>query len=250
VLRATLAYDRELPWWDLRGSVEMVYSQTEKDIFYVNGNRATGVNALDGRRVLPQHGVRERRPHQHQRGRAPGLVVISRSTRSGFGFNAGYTYMDSENAFDGTSSRAISNWQFHPSQGDIFDDPKATSSWENENRYYVNLFYTFETGRFTHSLGAFYNAESGRPYSVLMGGDPNGDGFSTNDLLYVPSSPDEVILSGFTWDQFQTYLGANGLGTGSRIATAGRPGSASDIHYGIELPISGSTQVQPTWSTP
>ncbi len=36
--------------------------------------------------------------------------------------------------------------------------------------------------------------QSGRPYSLLMGGDVNGDGQATNDLLFVPGSADSVII--------------------------------------------------------
>ncbi len=245
ILRSTLAYDRTLPWWGLRGTAEIVYSQTEKDIYYINANRVqTGTNPLDGRPTYTRRSTAF--------GDAPTLtntsegeevlasLVLSRPARLGFGFDAGYTYMDSESAFDGTSSRAISNWQFHPTRGDIFREERSTSSWENEHRYYVNASYRFATGGVQHNLGLFYNAESGRPFSILMGGDPNQDGFSTNDLLYVPASPNEVIFQGFTFEQFQSYLSFHGVGNG----IVPRNGQVSpwvrrlDFHYGIELPIS------------
>ena len=37
-------------------------------------------------------------------------LVLSRPSHGGLGFNAGYTWMDSNNGFDGSSSRAISNF--------------------------------------------------------------------------------------------------------------------------------------------
>jgi hypothetical protein len=247
VLRTTLAYDRTLPWWGLRGTAELLYSLTQEDIFYVNANRTeSGVNALDGRprytKVSTSFADVPLLTNTSEGEDLMASLVLSRpSTIDGFGFNAGYTYSDSENAFDGTSSRAISNWQFHPTKGDIFADPKATSSWENENRWFINATYGFQTGSVGHTLGLFWNAESGRPYSILMGGDPNGDGFTTNDLLYVPASPDEVILDGFTWEQFQSYLSTNGVScTGCIVDRNGQQGPwvrRLDFHYGIEIPI-------------
>jgi len=246
VLRATLAYDRSLPWWDLRGTIEAVWSQTEQDVYYTNLNKTqTGVNPLDGRPTyssVSSSFANAINLTNTDIGEDTLIsLVLSRPARDGFGFNAGYTWMDSKNAFDGTSSRAISNWQFHPTQGDIFKPAEATSSWENEHRWYVSAFYSLETGPVTHNFGLFWNAESGRPYSILMGGDPNKDGFSTNDLLYVPANPDEVILSGFTWDQFLTYLSSNGVDCRGcitkRNAQQGPWVRRLDFHYGLEVPI-------------
>lgn len=246
VLRATLGYDRNLPWWNLRATVEALYSQTQQDIYYVNSNRVlTGTNPLDGRptyaKVTTSFGDVPTLTNTSKGQDTMLSVVLSRPATDGFGFSAGYTYSDSNNAFDGTSSRAISNWQFHPTRGDIFRPEESTSSWENQDRYFVNLSWRFETGPLGHTLGLFYNAESGRPFSVLMGGDPNRDGFSTNDLLYVPTGPDQVILQGFTWDQFQTYLSTNGVDcTGCIVKRNGSVGPwvrRLDFHYGLELPV-------------
>jgi outer membrane receptor for ferrienterochelin and colicin len=246
VWRATLAYDRNLPWWDLRGTAEVIYSLTEEDIYYTNINKAeTGVNALDGRpRYSTVSSSFRDATLLTNTGKGEDLLFslqLSRPARGGVGFTAGYTYMDSKNAFDGTSSRAISNFQFHPTRGDIFEPELSTSSWENEHRWYVNAYYDLETGPLTHSFGLFWNAESGRPFSILMGGDPNGDGQSANDLLYVPASPDEVILSGFTWDQFVSYLSTNGVDCRGcivkRNAQQGPWVRRLDFHYGLELPI-------------
>ena len=247
VLRGNLAYDRELPWWNLSATGELLYTQTEEDIYYVNLNRVqTGTNPLDGRPtyarrssafadapLLTNTGIGEE---------VAASIVVRRRAADGLGFIGGYTWMDSNNAFDGTSSRAISNWQFHPTRGDIFEPEESTSSWENEHRFWLNASYRFDTGRVGHTLGMYYNAESGRPYSILMGGDPNRDGFSTNDLLYVPASQDEVILQGFTWEQFLNYLSENDVDcTGCILERNDSEGPwvrRLDFHYGLDVPIS------------
>ena len=168
-------------------------------------------------------------------------LVLSRPSRGGLGFNAGYTWMDSNNGFDGSSSRASRTGSSIRPRGDIFEAEESTSSWENEHRWYINAFYNFPTGPVTHSLGLFWNAESGRPFSILMGGDPNTDGFTTNDLLYIPTGPDQVILQGFTWDQFLSYLGSQGIsGTGrivERNEAVGPWTRRLDFHYGLEVSI-------------
>ncbi len=170
-------------------------------------------------------------------------LVLSKAARGGgFGFNSGYTHSDAQNAFEGGSSRAISNFQFQPTRGDIFRPSSQDSSFVNEHRWWVNANYSFDTGPVTHNLGLFWNAESGRPYSILMGGDPNKDGFTTNDLLFVPTGPDQVILQGFTWDQFQSYLSHQGVsGTGKileRNQSVGPWTRRLDFHYDVQIPIS------------
>src|SRR5205823_6184733 len=87
-----------------------------------------------------------------------------------------------------TSSRAISNWQFRPTPGDIFAHNTYRSQFEVKNRYNLTATYDMHTGPFSHSFGLYWNAQEGHPYSLLMGGDPNADTFSSNDLLFVPKS--------------------------------------------------------------
>jgi hypothetical protein len=52
----------------------------------------------------------------------------------------------------------------------------------------------------------FYSVQSGRPYSLLYSADNNGDGRTTNDLLYIPKSADEVIFRNGSFDQFMSFI--------------------------------------------
>jgi len=54
--------------------------------------------------------------------------------------------------------------------------PRATSisrRWylgiEQKHRFNLNATYDFNTGPFSHTFGLYYNAQSGRPYSLLLG---------------------------------------------------------------------------------
>jgi hypothetical protein len=204
VMRATLGYDRELPW-DIRGTVEVLYSETQRDVYYLNVNRELlGKSPLDGRPT-----------YRKRAGNIADAIMMTNTSkgdelaaslvlnkRFGQNFNASFTYayQDSNSAFDGTSSRAISNWQFHHTKGDIFHEELSRSAFEIEDRFNVALTYDLRTGPLTHSFGLFYNAQSGRPYSLLIGGDPNTDGYSTNDLLFVPAGG--VILENPTGGRY------------------------------------------------
>jgi hypothetical protein len=121
-------------------------------------------------------------------------IQLNRPFANGLTLSASYANQDTESAFDTTSSRAISSFQFNPTQGDIFKPHVARSFYETKHRFDTAISYTFATGPLSHNIGLYYNAQTARPYSLLMGGDPNKDGFTSNDLMFVPGSADGLIL--------------------------------------------------------
>ena len=125
VLRATLGYDRELPW-GIRATVEGVWSQTQKDVFYKNvGKVRSGSSPLDGRPRFANRNSTVTNAYlltNTSKGEEKVLTLqLQRTFSHGFQANASYTWMDAESAHDATSSRAVSNWQFRPTKGDIFE---------------------------------------------------------------------------------------------------------------------------------
>jgi outer membrane receptor for ferrienterochelin and colicin len=258
VLRATLGYDRNL-FWGIRGSAEVLMSKTMEDVFYYNVNReATGTfSPLDGRPqykkvnnsigdaiLLSNSGAGEETTYTLQ---------LNRPFTNGLILGANYAHQDAKSTFDATSSRAISNWQFRHTKGDIFAHDLARTGFEIEHRMNVSASYNFSTGPLAHTVGLFYNLQSGRPYSVMMGGDPNTDGFATNDLLYLPTN-DQVIYEysngsraaspeGVTPAQaFANYLTFLGVSpTEGRITDRyefNEPWTRQlDFHYAVELPV-------------
>ena len=192
VLRATLGYDRELPW-GVRGTVEAVYAESQEEVYYQNVNKQlVGTSVLDGRPTYANRaaGIADAilMTNTSEGKELAASLVLNKRFGQNFNANLTYAYQDAQSAFDGTSSRAISNWQFHHTKGDIYNEELSRSAFEVENRFNLSLTYDFRTGPLSHSVGLFYNAQSGRPYSIMMGGDPNRDNYSTNDLLYVPSN--------------------------------------------------------------
>ena len=251
VLRTTLGYDREL-FWGIRGSAELVWSQTQQDVYYQNVNKVeTGSLSFDGRPTYASRSSALRDAllltNTGKGEELAATIQLRRPFTNGLTLSTIYAYMDAESAFDATSSRAISNWQFMPVRGDIFEPEMSTSSFEIEHRFNISGSYNFQTGRVGHTFALYYNAQSGRPYSVLIGGDPNRDGYSTNDLLYVPASADEIILKDFagnviSYDVFADYLSQAGIGaTEGRILLRNESlepwAHLLDFHYGLDVPI-------------
>jgi hypothetical protein len=126
-----------------------------------------------------------------------------------------YTWGEANVVNDGTSSRAISNWQYT----EIFDPNNvgvSTSDFEIEHRAIINLNYEFNRqSRWSTVVSAFWNRRSGRPYSQVYSysGSPsiNEEYINYNDLIYVPTGADDVEISNGTWDQLDDYLQRTGL---------------------------------------
>ena len=255
VLRLNLAYDRQLPWWGLVGSVEAVYSDSLEEVDYRNLNiEQTGALQFDGRpiyRTVASDFTGAYFITNTDRGESTNLAVkLERPFKDGISGFVSYAYGDSETVNDGTSSRAVSNWQFTES-ADPNDVRAATSEFEVEHRVNASVSYRFNrTKPYPTTVAAFYNLQSGRPYSTrYTSGFPsiNGDGFTSNDLFYVPSGPDDVILTNGTWEQLDAYISSDAGLDAHRGQIVPRGASQApwnhtlDLHVAQEIPIKSSS---------
>lgn len=266
ILRATLGYDRDLIW-GVKGSAEVLYSKTQEDVYYENLNSVVnGKSALDGRPIYKRASsalVDATFLTNTTKGNdTTETLQLSRPFDNGLTLSANYAHQNAKSAFDATSSRAISNWRFQHSQGDIFSPTLGRSAFEIKNRYSMNVTYDFNTGSFGHNVGLYYNAQSGRPYSILFGTDINQDNNASNDLFYVPGGQDKFWLcpsqtgtanltsltnpcgsvSPLENSTLTAYLERAGIDpTKARILNkyeSFEPWSRHlDFHYGLQLPV-------------
>ena len=191
VMRGTLGYDRDL-FFGVRGTAEVIHSRTQKDVFYTNENRRqNGTNAIDGRPLYEKINTAQldsayQLTNTDRGHETTATLQLSRPFTNGLTLGVNYAWQDAQSAFDATSSRAVSNWRFRHTAGDIFADDLSNSAFEVEQRINANLSYDFRTGPISHTLGAYYNMQSGRPFSMIQGDDANRDLNVGNDLLYIP----------------------------------------------------------------
>ncbi|HEU4521029.1 MAG TPA: carboxypeptidase regulatory-like domain-containing protein, partial [Thermoanaerobaculia bacterium] len=197
--RATAGYDRVLPW-DIRGTVEVLYSRTIQDVYYQNVNYipSGATSPIDGRPMYRRDSTALSNAllltNTDKGDQLMGSIQLNKNFGRFFTVGASYAHQDANSAFDGTSSTASSNWRFHHTTGDIYEPELSRSAFETTHRINVSGTLNFDTGVVGHALGLYYNAQTGRPYSLIIGTDVNGDGQSSNDLLYIPASPDEIIV--------------------------------------------------------
>ncbi|MGZ5432216.1 MAG: TonB-dependent receptor [Thermoanaerobaculia bacterium] len=250
--RATLAYDRVLPW-DVRGTVEVLYSKTIEDVYYQNVNyvESGNVSPIDGRPIYRRNSTALSNAllltNTNKGDQLMESIQLNKSFGTLFTLGASYAHQDAKSAFDGGSATASSQWRFHHTTGDIYEPEVSRSAYETTNRINLNGTLNFATGFVSHAIGLYYNAQSGRPYSLIIGTDVNGDGQSSNDLLYIPGSPDEIILQNSSGQVVDYSLLADYLEYAGLDATAGRamkryeafePWTRQlDLHYELGLPV-------------
>ncbi|MBX7150869.1 carboxypeptidase regulatory-like domain-containing protein [bacterium] len=127
-----------------------------------------------------------------QKNFAPGLFG---KFDKGYYANVAYTYGRSVDENSGTSSQAISNWRFNPIQGDPNHVGSATSNYETRHRIVGSYSHSFEfVSKYTTTFSFVYVGRSGRPYSETYSGDVNGDGQTSNDLVYVPKDQSDINI--------------------------------------------------------
>lgn len=135
-------------------------------------------------------------------------ITGSLEKRFAFGLTAdlSYTYNRSENVNNGTSSRAISNWQFNENV-DVNNPRLGTSDFERRHRILGILSYEFGwLRRFSTTVSLIYDGRSGTPFSWIYLGNANGDTQRFNDLIYVPENEDDVVLLSNNWNELDEWI--------------------------------------------
>lgn len=233
--RATLAYDRQLPF-DLVASVEGLYSRTLNQLFFTNINieQARGVDKFG--RVLFADTIRAATgvavpviPSAVRANGGTGVFStaidlanqnkdyawnLTTSLRKRYSNNweafAAYTYGRARDVASFTSSTHISNWQFGRTLAtDQFAPDLGVSLFDQRHKLIASGTYTLHwLQRFSTDFTMVYSGTSGAPHDYIYGqgsssgsGDLNGDGRQGNDLIYVPKSasdPSEIQFRDIT----------------------------------------------------
>ena len=244
LLRGNLGYDRDLGFFGLVGSVELLFSKTVRDIDYRDLNLAASGAAPDGR---PKHA--------RLRSDFSNVILLTNTGQGGswslaakldkrFGNNwflsGSYLYGESRSVNDGGSSQATSNWRNNYHDGDPNAAPPAVSNFSPGHRFSLSGSYRIPAGPAGVTLAAYYDAQQGRPYSYLDESDSNRDGTRGNDLLYVPRDAADVIVTNGTLDDLMRFLSAGcDVMPGTivpRNACRGPWIYTLDLHLGVDFP--------------
>jgi hypothetical protein len=226
-MRAALGLDHQLPWGML-GSVDLLYTRTLNQ-FYLNDINIEGVQSTEaGEGGRLQYGVAGTPNGSGIASRiSPKRIssgyrdVIRQSNASGdrsisatfqvdkrfsdaLSFNAGYTYSQTKDRQCMTSSISNSNMRFAVLQGPLDDRDLATSCFDRPHSIALTGIFNVAYG-FKASLT--YNGSSSTPFTYTVNDDANGDGFSGNDPIYVPTDASDITLRDpDDWDELNAYI--------------------------------------------
>lgn len=138
-------------------------------------------------------------------------------------FGTGYSYQDVEDASQGTSSVATSNYQQFVTT-DPNSDLLGTSSYQVKHRFTANTTYSIEYfDGFKSSISLFGQAYSGKPYTFSFTcsstanpfGDPACFNSRSRQAMYVPTGASDPLVnwtaSTVKADQMDAYISRNGL---------------------------------------
>lgn len=215
-VKANIGYDRNLGWQGVVATVEFAYSKNLKDIAYSNLNFAPTSSrpAPDSRpvfsRVNPSFSDIVLLSNTNKGYQYNVNAKLDRPFRSGWAASLSYAYGDSYSVNDGTSSQAASNWGNAYTRGNPNNIEMMRSRFASGHRIQASFQRDFNLGKdLNFQLGAYYDGSSGRPYHFTIPSDWNGDGRTTNDLLFVPSSADQITIINGTWEQLNAYIEAD-----------------------------------------
>lgn len=228
VWRGNLALEHKLPFLNSGITLEIVHTINDQQLFITNENlRPTSVGA-DGRQRFagnPQTAANAKFGaftdifHVSNSGVGKSTFVTlqwDRPIRDNWGFNFSYTRGNSTEGQAIGQTTASGQWQRNVvfNQGQV---EKGTSDFEIKDRIQLTLSRNFEFIKgFKTRTSLYYEGRTGNPYSWIYSSDLNGDGRTDNDILAVPSGPDDprFDFSGLTSaqrDAYFAFLDSSGL---------------------------------------
>ena len=224
ILRFNLAVDHRLPF-DLVASVEGIFSKSQNEVYYQNINLAglkenngltpggklvgegrevwsnidiaKGTYTSSGRNVDSRFTAAYLVKNTDKGSNVNIIVQLQRqSPRDGWYGNVGYVWGLARDIGGTNSTTASSGWRYNPIPGNPNNPGLAYADTDRRHRVFGTVSYRYDWGTagLGTTIGLFYNGISGRPFSYIVNGDVNGDSRSDNDLAYIPSDQNDVIL--------------------------------------------------------
>jgi len=209
VWRTNFAVDKRLPY-GLIGTAEVLYMRDVNGIYYINANLPASQASFTGADPRPRY--TSNRIHSNVAN-----AVVLKNQNDGYswhvsgslekifrrGFVKGaYSYGESKNTVD-PGSIAFGSWNNNAHPGDPNNPPVAFSNSSPGHRVFIAGSYRFEYFKFGGTtISVFWNGFQDRdPFSqnaFVFSGDLNGDGGTSNDLIYIPRNTSEMNFQTFS----------------------------------------------------
>ncbi len=215
VLRGNIALDMKLPG-GINATVEGMYSKTLNNVLYQDVNLTDPVGVVNqeynqgadqriayagtnsGRRINPNITNAIYITNTND-GYAYNLTASLKKSWNWVYLQGSYNYNIAKDINSGTSSTAMSNWEFMQVVGNPNEPALAYSTHMLRHRFTGVASFNLEWSEKAKTvLSFFYQGSSGQRFTYLTNADLNSDGRTGNDLIYVPANPSEIKFVTYT----------------------------------------------------
>jgi hypothetical protein len=218
VWRTNFGVDHRLPG-GVTGTVEFLYNKDVNGVYYINANlpaAQTAFTGVDNRPRWTANRINNTLPNvitnafvlkNQSVGSSWNLSgSLTKTLFHGLSIRGAYSYGESKNTID-PGSTALSTFANNQHAGDPNNPGVGFSGYSQGHRLFVATSYSrsyFGFGATT--ISAFWEAKPSFPntqsaasnVSYVFSGDINGDGYSGNDLIYIPRDASEMNFEQFT----------------------------------------------------
>ncbi|MBK9153426.1 MAG: TonB-dependent receptor [Chloracidobacterium sp.] len=205
--RSSIGLDYRLPLGLIAGT-EFLYSRDVNGIYYINANLADPSTNFTGADNRPRW-TAGNRIHSNissaivlknqDVGRSWNMAfTLEKPFASGFYAKAAYSYGVGRNTVD-PGSIAFGSWNNNQHSGNPNNPGVAYSGATAKHRVFGAVTYRKEYFKFgATSISGFWESRPLGNGSYVFGGDLNGDGGTSNDLLYIPRDASEMNFGNIT----------------------------------------------------
>jgi hypothetical protein len=205
--RSTIAMDYRLPFRLVAGT-ELLYSRDLNGVYYINANLASPNTNFTGADARPRW-TTSNRIHSNitsaivlknqNVGRSYNVAfTLERPFHRGFYIKGAYSYGIGRNTVD-PGSIAFGSWNNNQHAGNPNNPGLGYSGASAKNRFFVATSYRREYFKFgATTVSAFWESRTGANTSYVFGGDLNGDGGTSNDLIYIHRDVSEMNFANIT----------------------------------------------------
>lgn len=210
IWRNDVAVDQKLPWGVI-GTLEGQYSKDINAIYHENLVLSDAYTTLSNGQIRyassnttpTAAAATAANPH------VTGLYYMTNSSKGysyfitgqlqksfvgGFYANVAYTHSGSQDVNDGGST-ASTIWSSRAIAGNPNTDMASNSAFVQPNRVIASFMYKKDyLQHMSTSVGLVFEMANNGAVSYVYNGDANGDGSTSNDLIYIPKSQSDINL--------------------------------------------------------
>ncbi len=230
VWRSDLAVDQALPF-GLFGTGELIYNRDVNGIYYINADLPAPQAHFNGPDNRPRWTSNKLYSNvsdatvlkNESTGRSWNIAVsLERPFSNNVYLKAGYDYGVARNTVD-PGSIAYGSWQQNPMSGDPNNPGLGYSFGSPGHRLFGAATYRRDWSKIgATTLSVFAQSFTQGNTSYTFSGDLNGDGSTTNDLIYIPRDQSEM--------NFQPYTQAASGSVPARTFSAAEQAAAWDAY--------------------